>query len=223
MFLKRPSLATLATLATLFASGCIISGADDDGGSDTEVTTSPTTDPTTTPTTDPTTGAETDPTTVGETDPTTDGTTGEPGAAGCGWGPIAGNDEVPNGYQCGIEDGTEDPDGGFPIDCSPNANLELGLDCTEAGVTAEGCCDANGDVWFCVDPDGADGPMEPQVGGDDCGDPTGTDTDTDTDATDTDTDTDTDSGVDTNETATDGATDGATDSAGGSSSTTTGK
>lgn len=220
MFLKKLS---LATLACLFASGCIITSADDDGGSDTEVTTS-------TPTTDPTTVAETDPTTVGETDPTTDGTTGDPPAGGCGWGPIAGNEEVPNGYQCGIEDGTEDPDGTFPIDCSPNANLELGLDCTEAGVTAEGCCDANGDVWFCVDPDGADGPMEPQVGGDDCGDPTGTDTDatdtdaTDTDATDTDaTDTDaTDTdATDTDATDTDAATDGATDSAGGS--TTTGK
>lgn len=195
MLLKKLS---LATLACLFASGCIITDADDDGGSDTEVTTSPTTE---TPTTETPTTETTGTPTTGDTDPTTDGTTGEPGEGGCGWGPIPGNEEVPNGYQCGI-DGTEDPDGGFPIDCSPNAILELGTNCIDAGVTAEGCCDANGDVWFCVDPDG-DGPMEPQVGGDDCGDPTGTDTDA--------TDTDTDSGVDTNATATDGDTDTDTD------------
>ncbi len=180
MLLKKLS---LATLACLFASGCVITDADDDGGSDTEVTTSPTTVTPTTTGVDTTDVTETG--TTGDVDPTTGGsTTGEPGAGGCGWGPIAGNEEVPNGYQCGI-DGTVDPDGAFPIDCSPNAILVAGTDCTKAGVTAEGCCDANGDVWYCIDPDG-DGPETPEVGGEDCGDPTGTDTD----ATDTDADTD---------------------------------
>ncbi len=194
MLLKKLS---LATLACLLASGCIISGdADDDGSGGTESTTN--TPTTNTPTTDtPTTDTPTTDTESAGSTTTTDGTTGEPVAGGCGWGPIAGNEEVPNGYQCGI-DNVVDPDGVHPIDCSPNAILEAGMECLAAGVTAEGCCDANGDVWYCIDLDG-DGPGEPEVGGEDCADPVGTDTDattTDTDAG-TDTDTDTDAGTDT--------------------------
>ena len=47
------------------------------------------------------------------------------------------------------------------------ADLTAGGDCTEAMVTAEGCCDADGDAWFCQDPDG-DGPMDPMVVEDEC-------------------------------------------------------
>ncbi len=194
MLLKKLSLATLACLfATTAAGGCIITSADDDDAS------TDTTDPQTTGT--PASSTSSDPSTGTTGDATTgDATTGTPGANGCGWGPIPNNDEVPNGYQCGFEG--EDPEGTHPIACPDSSTLQAGLDCNEAGVTAEGCCDANGDVWYCVDPDGPDGPDEPQVGGEDCGEPTGTtgdatDTDTDTDATATDGDTDTDTEGDT--------------------------
>jgi len=211
MLLKKLS---LVTLACLFANGCLISGADDDD-TGTESST-----PTSSPTTDDSSEETTvDPDSSGTTssEDTTAGETGDPGPVGCGWGPIPGNDEIPNGYQCGFEE--EDPEGVHPIACPATAMLESGLDCKTAGVTGEGCCDANGDVWYCIDPD-PDNPDDTEVvQTEDCADPEGTgtdtdtpdtdtegsDTDTDTEGSDTDTDTDTDTeGSDTEGTTTTG-------------------
>jgi hypothetical protein len=56
----------------------------------------------------------------------------------CGWN--AGGS--PAGYYCGFMG--EDP-GGTPIECPPG--LVDGADCGE--ITGAGCCDANGDNWYC--------------------------------------------------------------------------
>jgi hypothetical protein len=48
-------------------------------------------------------------------------------------------------YECG-GDG-EDPNGKVPMDC-PDVDLEVGGACGD--VTRAGCCDGNGDVWFCM-------------------------------------------------------------------------
>ncbi|MCY1054540.1 hypothetical protein [Nannocystis sp. SCPEA4] len=68
---------------------------------------------------------------------TTSTTTG--GAGVCGWSP---DDSY---YTCNFEG--EDPDGMYPIACP--ANLVEGEPCTNTGLTGEGCCDANGDNWYC--------------------------------------------------------------------------
>ena len=65
------------------------------------------------------------------------------GFSGCGWGPT-GMNEVPNGYVCeGVQ--ASDPDEIYPRECPPD--LVSGASC--GNVTGIGCCDANGDVWFC--------------------------------------------------------------------------
>jgi hypothetical protein len=65
-------------------------------------------------------------------------------APACGWV------EDPNfpGYYC---DGTgeADPSGTHPIACPEN--LVAGEACDISGLTGEGCCDANGDNWYCGD------------------------------------------------------------------------
>jgi hypothetical protein len=62
----------------------------------------------------------------------------------CGWF----EDPTFPGYYCGGSG--EDPEGITPIDCPPG--LVDGAACGE--VTGVGCCDANGDNWYCGD-DGA--------------------------------------------------------------------
>lgn len=59
-------------------------------------------------------------------------------SAQCGWfegGPY---------YECGYEGA--DP-GGTPFACPPG--LVDGDPCTDTGITGQGCCDANGDNWYC--------------------------------------------------------------------------
>jgi hypothetical protein len=75
-----------------------------------------------------------------------DGDTGLPD--NCGWN-AGGN---PAGYYCGFMG--EDPSGTTPIGCPPG--LEDGAPCGE--VTGAGCCDSNGDNWFCAE-DGMGGTL----------------------------------------------------------------
>ena len=69
---------------------------------------------------------------------TTDATTG-PGAM-CGW------DANSGWYDCGFEG--EDPEGTNPIGC-PDGLVD-GDPCENTGLTDVGCCDANGDNWYCA-------------------------------------------------------------------------
>ncbi|WP_143140839.1 hypothetical protein [Nannocystis exedens] len=88
---------------------------------------------TTTPTTTaPTTTDATTTTTAGTTDTTT-------GGGLCGWS------ASDNYYSCGFEG--EDPAGVHPIACP--ANLVEGDPCADSGLTGEGCCDADGNNWYC--------------------------------------------------------------------------
>ncbi|NJK33386.1 MAG: hypothetical protein HC927_13845 [Deltaproteobacteria bacterium] len=66
-----------------------------------------------------------------------DSTTGEP--FNCGW---AAN---PGWYMC--EGEGEDPEGSYPLECP--LDLIPGSPCGD--VTAIGCCDAAGDLWYCLD------------------------------------------------------------------------
>jgi hypothetical protein len=78
-----------------------------------------------------------DPTGDGDGDQTGDGD-GDPGAS-CGWL----SNVQPAGYYCGGEG--VDPSGNVPYSC-PGGLVE-GEAC--GAVTGAGCCDANGDVWYC--------------------------------------------------------------------------
>jgi hypothetical protein len=64
------------------------------------------------------------------------------GQAACGWDANA----TPAGYYCGFTG--EDPDGNYPIDC-PSGLVE-GDAC--GVIDGAGCCDANGDNWYCALP-----------------------------------------------------------------------
>ena len=64
----------------------------------------------------------------------------------CGW------DEAEAFYACGLEG--EDPSGTFPIGCPDG--LAEGVPCADIGLSGEGCCDANGDNWYCGLVDGAE-------------------------------------------------------------------
>lgn len=68
---------------------------------------------------------------------TTDGTT--TGGAACGWDPAE------SYYACGFEG--EDPNGTYPIACP--AGLVEGELCSVSMLTGEGCCDADGNSWYC--------------------------------------------------------------------------
>lgn len=68
------------------------------------------------------------------------------GAAGCGWGPT-GEETIPEGYVCG-GDG-EDPDGNYRLDCPAEVELVEGAAC--GTIAGQGCCDADGNAWFCGD------------------------------------------------------------------------
>jgi hypothetical protein len=151
--MNKPSLLSLLIGAVGLTSACVITS-NDDGA------TGPTTDPThgdTDHTSDPSTSggdetsADGDETadeseTAEDTEDTAADDTGT--AAGCGWGPT-GDPAVPEGYACG-GDG-EDPDQRFAIECPED--LVEGGECGE--LTGVGCCDAAGNVWFCLD-DGND-------------------------------------------------------------------
>jgi len=64
----------------------------------------------------------------------------------CGWGPT-GDEAVPEGYVCG-GDG-EDPSGMVPLLCPEAIELQVGGACS--GIEGPGCCDAQGNAWFCGD------------------------------------------------------------------------
>jgi hypothetical protein len=153
--MKNLSLLSLATLMLGLSSGCVLTITDD--VSDDEATTDATADATDDATSDATedatsngdgdvdttTTAETgttDPTTETTTDPTAETgteTTGNPSM--CGW-------DAGNGYyECGFEG--SDP-GGSPIEC-PEGLVE-GDPCETTGLSGAGCCDANGDNWYCT-------------------------------------------------------------------------
>ena len=66
------------------------------------------------------------------------------GMAVCGWG-STGDEAVPEGYVCG-GDG-EDPSGVLPLLCPEAIELQVGGAC--GSITGQGCCDAQGNAWFC--------------------------------------------------------------------------
>ncbi|MCY0987836.1 hypothetical protein OV203_11925 [Nannocystis sp. ILAH1] len=99
---------------------------DSDGTDGTATTPTTTTAPTTTDATTTTTT-------------TTTSTTTDTGGALCGWSPRD------NYYSCNFEG--EDPEGTHPIAC-PTGLVE-GDPCATTGLTGEGCCDENGDNWYC--------------------------------------------------------------------------
>lgn len=68
------------------------------------------------------------------------------GGGVCGWGPT-GDEAVPEGYVCG-GDG-EDPSGTFAMPCPEGVDLQVGGVC--GGIKGEGCCDTQGNAWFCGD------------------------------------------------------------------------
>jgi hypothetical protein len=80
----------------------------------------------------------------GDGDTAGDGDGDGDGDALCGWNP----DGVPPGYYCGFMG--EDP-GGTPIGC-PDGLVD-GAECGE--VTGSGCCDADGNNWYCGEENGA--------------------------------------------------------------------
>lgn len=157
----------LATIAALQL-GCVITDNDDDDAGDTG-TSSPSTTNSTNPTTTSTTSSTSSSSATSSTTATTDqgtedssgsagtdvGTTdatadsGTTGGAACGWG-RTGEQTVPMGYICG-GDG-EDPSGLMPSECPEGIELVEEGDCGgDMGITGVGCCDANGDVWYCAD------------------------------------------------------------------------
>lgn len=78
---------------------------------------------------------------------TTDG--GDPVlASGCGWGTTS-ESEVKYGYVCDGSGG--DPKGEWARAC-PEHPLAIGDPCGE--ITGVGCCDSDGNVWYCADPEG---------------------------------------------------------------------
>jgi hypothetical protein len=68
------------------------------------------------------------------------------GGGVCGWGPT-GDEAVPEGYVCG-GDG-DDPSGVVPRLCPDAVDLQVGGSCS--GIEGIGCCDVQGNAWFCGD------------------------------------------------------------------------
>lgn len=156
-----------ATIAALLLSACVLNDSDDDDGASDTGSSPSTTDPSTSDpsTTDPSTSATTastttttttdasttdEPSDTGTTDEPSDTGTSETGTAGsCGWG-RTGEKTIPEGYICGGEG--EDPSGLMPSTCAEGVELVEEGDCGgEMGITGVGCCDADGNVWFCAD------------------------------------------------------------------------
>lgn len=140
--LEKLSFLTLAGLLCA-APACIIDATDDDDGAESgnatgQVTTGqPATD-------DGQTGGQED--TAAQDTGNADGS-GSGGAGGaCGWG-VTGDTGVEEGYVCG-GDGA-DPNGMFPMGCPEGVTLEVGGEC--GTIEGPGCCDAEGNVWYCGD------------------------------------------------------------------------
>ena len=149
--LKNISFLALASVLTLTTACILVDGTDvgddevGDGDGDATTTGDGDGDPTTGDGDgDPTTGdGDGDPTTGdGDGDPTTGDGDGDPGPA-CGWF----EDPDQPGYYCGGEG--EDPSGTFPSACP--AGLVDGDTCETTGLTGAGCCDAEGNNWYCVE------------------------------------------------------------------------
>ena len=148
---------TLALASLLLAAACIIN-TDDDGNNETSGNTTANTQTTTATTagTGDSTDATNASTTVGSSESTAadsstaaaESSTGVANA--CGWG-ATGEKTTPMGYVCG-GDGA-DPDMMIDMDCATyGVELVEGGDCGgNMGITGAGCCDENGDVWYCAD------------------------------------------------------------------------
>ncbi|HWB78363.1 MAG TPA: hypothetical protein VG755_25530 [Nannocystaceae bacterium] len=151
---------TLGLASLLLAAACIIN-TDDDGNNETSGNTTANTQTTTATTAG--TGDSTDATNASTTVGTSESTAADSstaaaesstGAAGaCGWG-ATGEKTTPMGYICG-GDGA-DPDAMIDQDCaSYGVDLVEGGECGgNMGITGAGCCDENGDVWYCADDGG---------------------------------------------------------------------
>ncbi|MCA9650629.1 MAG: hypothetical protein H6712_22360 [Myxococcales bacterium] len=126
----RERLTFLALAGLLLAPACILDTSDDDSAGDSGAATS--------------SGSGSGTASSTSAEATADGASTSAGGGACGWGPT-GDDQVPSGYVCG-GDGV-DPDGTFPFDCPAMATLEVGAECGD--VEGPGCCDAEGDVWYC--------------------------------------------------------------------------
>ena len=162
--MTKHAYALLAGLFTLAASGCIIvEESDDDAGSGTATASDdgggPVGDSDGTSSDgggasggssdagvtsgDGDTGSAGDGDGDGDSDSDSGGTTGGT-PLGCGWGTIM-DANLSMAYICGGEGA--DPTDTFPLECPDN--LVAGGEC--GSVTGAGCCDANGDVWFCTE------------------------------------------------------------------------
>lgn len=126
----------LALAGLMLASACIIDATDDDSSGDSGAATS-------TAASGSGSGAPATGSGTASQDGTAEGAETAAGGA-CGWG-STGDDMVPDGYVCG-GDGV-DPAGMFAFDCPEGATLEVGAECGD--IEGPGCCDAEGDVWYC--------------------------------------------------------------------------
>ena len=157
---------SFVSLACMLALGCVVT--DDDGA--TTTTTSAGTSPTTTAsdtgnddnsTTPATSNGEGTGTSAGPSDSSgnNDSTAGSDSGSGtgagggtCGWGDT-GQKMISEGYVCGGDGESPMPEM-FPIDCPAEVDLMAGAEC--GTIRGQGCCDTNGDVWFCASDNGAD-------------------------------------------------------------------
>jgi hypothetical protein len=127
--------------------GCVIIGDNDDDPVKATTNSSATGDSSST------SGNETDSAATGTTGASSGGATSSDGTAGtttgvnsCGWGSTGVSDPA-EGYVCG-GDGV-DPGGAVPLDCP--ADLRAGAACGD--ISGIGCCDADGNAWYCTDAD----------------------------------------------------------------------
>lgn len=123
------------------ASACILDTTNDDDGAETGNATAGTTGTEAGTTAGTTDGSGTAAETAAQASTAADDTAG---VAVCGWGPT-GDEAVPEGYVCG-GDG-EDPSGMIPLSCPAAIELQVGAACST--ITGQGCCDAQGNAWFC--------------------------------------------------------------------------
>ena len=154
------TLSLLSMLALVATTACIINtddSTDDNGDTSSNSSETNTASASTTNTSTTSTSASTSASTEG-TSESTAGTeastgvqdTGSSGTAGggCGWGDLEGQMTVMMGYTCGGSG--EDPRGMFPSECPADLMLEQGAAC--GNLTGVGCCDSNGDAWYCATP-----------------------------------------------------------------------
>src|SRR5262245_36497692 len=140
--MRIDGLCFLALAGLLGASACIFDTTNDDDGAETgnatsNVTSGDVSESSGTAAESSGTAAET----AGQASTAADDTAG---AGVCGWGPT-GDEAVPEGYVCG-GDG-EDPSGMIPMLCPDAVDLQVGGACS--GIEGPGCCDAQGNAWFC--------------------------------------------------------------------------